>query len=81
MLREAPLASHVLYPMILNDTLPEERSRGFEIEAAWLEVCDKVAVYEDLGISSGMSKTIATAIEAGKHIVHRKIGKTDAKVE
>lgn len=60
---EAPFASHLLYPFILNDTDPSQRTKGFELEAAWLVVADLVAVYIDLKVSSGMKKTLATIEE------------------
>ena len=55
---EAPYASHAMYPFFLNDMLPEERAKGFEMEAAWLAVAEMIAVYWDLGVSSGMQNTI-----------------------
>jgi len=56
---EAPIASHKLYTDILNDDDPEERSLGINLGFAWLKVADLVAFYTDLGMSRGMSLSLA----------------------
>lgn len=55
---EAPWASHLFYTVVLNDSDPVQRAKGFECEAAWLRAADLVAVYTDRGLSSGMVKTL-----------------------
>lgn len=55
---EAPFASHLLYTQVLRDEEPEERAQGIEAGLAWHVCADRVAVYEDLGISGGMQIAI-----------------------
>jgi hypothetical protein len=55
---EAPFASHAIGPRVLDDDNERERVIGMEAGFAWSEVCELVAVYTDLGISSGMQKGI-----------------------
>ena len=50
---EAPFASHAIYPQILDDMKPEERRKGMEAGFVWGAKADLVAVYGDLGRSSG----------------------------
>lgn len=67
---ESPFASHLLYTQkgILNDSIPDERRRGIDAAIGWLEVADLVAVYTDLGITTGMVYGIIRAAKAGKPI-------------
>lgn len=60
---EAPFASHALYtqPGVLDDNNPEERARGIAAGFAFHAVADKMVVYVDLGISSGMKAGIDNA--------------------
>jgi len=53
---EAPFASHLLYTQegVLDDTIPEQRTRGIEAGLEFTRVADRVAVYCDLGVSEGM---------------------------
>ena len=62
---EAPFASHLLYPQVLNDDDPAERALGINAGFAWGMRADLVAVYADLGISQGMSLGIERATRAG----------------
>jgi len=65
---ESPYASHLLYTQkgLLDDTNAEERKRGIDAAIGWLEVADYVAVYLDLGMTSGMMKGIVRAAKLGK---------------
>ena len=77
---EAPFASHLLYPQVLNDHDPEERRQGIDGQLAWLQVADMVAVYVDRGISSGMKEAIAEAERLGIVVQERHlIGVTSGK--
>jgi hypothetical protein len=60
---EAPLASHLLYTQVLDDHEPGERHRGIMSGLAWSKHAELVAVYTDLGISTGMK----LGIEAAKY--------------
>jgi hypothetical protein len=72
---ESPYASHLLYTQkgMLDDTVPEQRRRGMAAADGWLEVCDRVAVYCDLGITRGMVLGIVKAARMGKPIHMRWI--------
>lgn len=51
---EAPYASHLLYPQVLDDKLPEDRALGMTAGFAWAARGDAHVAYVDLGISGGM---------------------------
>ena len=51
---EAPIASHLLYPQVLADTVLEERKLGIEAGLAWQHVADCSVFYTDSGWSEGM---------------------------
>lgn len=72
---EAPLASHLLYTQsgVLDDNKPSERVKGIAAGHAWIPKAQLLAVYTDLGISSGMKKGIAAAVKAGVFITYRSI--------
>ena len=59
--REAPLASHLLYPRYLDDADPAERQQGLNCGFAWTAVAELVAVYVDQGLSDGMLQGIQVA--------------------
>ena len=60
---EAPLASHLLFtqPGTLNDDIPAERELGINAGLAWQTAADAVVVYQDRGITAGMSFAIDRA--------------------
>ena len=60
--REAPIASHLLYPQVLDDTLPEERLLGIDAGLAWASVADVQVFYIDRGWSAGMTAARDRAI-------------------
>lgn len=70
---EAPLASHLLYTQMLDDTIPEERALGIEAGLAWGKEADATIVYTDLGISGGMKIGIERAKKEGRKIIYRKL--------
>ena len=70
---EAPIASHLLHTQVLDDNIPKERRVGIIAGLEWISVCDKLAVYTDLGISSGMSNAIDIAIINNIEIEYRNI--------
>ena len=63
---EAPICSHLLFPQILNDDIPGERTLGIEAGLAWYRVADKCVVYADRGYSKGIYAGMA---RAGKYNV------------
>lgn len=68
---EAPMASHLLYTQVLDDSDRDERAAGINAGHAWLHRADAVVVYTDLGISEGMRAGIATAELHGVPIEYR----------
>lgn len=58
---EAPLASHLLYPQVLDDAFDDERALGIAAGLEWTWKADAVVVYDDRGISSGMQTGIDQA--------------------
>ncbi len=79
---EAPFASHLLYTQVLDDKDVGERRKGIETGWSFLKRADLMAVYDDLGISSGMRMSIAKAKEFGITIEYRSIlKKSDIDVE
>lgn len=70
---EAPFASHLFYTEVLDDREPEDRTLGIEAGLAWAKGADGVAVYTDLGISSGMELAIARHEQNGMTVHYRKL--------
>lgn len=52
---EAPIASHLLYPQVLDDLKPEQRTLGIEAGMIWSATADYAVFYVDLGVSHGMA--------------------------
>ena len=77
---EAPITSHLLFTQegILRDAVPEERELGIRAGLAWVHRADKMVVYVDYGISSGMHDAIEYA--EAHHIAYefRSIGTNQA---
>jgi hypothetical protein len=65
---EAPFASHLLYPNVLDDSVPLERARGIQAGYEWMQAADIVAFYIDFSWSLGMVKALKVA-----RILQRKI--------
>lgn len=73
---EAPIASHLLYTQegVLDDGVFEDRQLGMAAGWAWMRLADLVVVYEDLGVSDGMTEGIEVARAAGTRVEYRKLG-------
>lgn len=67
-LGEAPFASHLLYPEVLDDSDALQRARGIQAGYEWMQAADIVAFYIDFGWSPGMLRALRVA-----RILHRKI--------
>lgn len=61
-----PIASHLLYPQILNDNIPIERELGLLFGLALLRICDEVWVFGE--ISAGVAAEIEEAKKLKKQI-------------
>ncbi len=67
-----PIASHLLYPQILDDENPKERKLGLKFGLALLRICDEVWVFGSL--SQGMEGEIKEAKRLNKKIKFIKEG-------
>lgn len=70
---EAPFASHLLYPQVLNDDIEQERKLGIDMNLEWIGLCDRLIVYADFGITEGMQKAVQVARAYQKPISIRRI--------
>lgn len=59
-----PLAVHLLYPQILDDRIPDERTAGIQMGLHVLKACDELWVCGDF-ISHGMQAELDAAKEWG----------------
>nr|WP_325191633.1 DUF4406 domain-containing protein [uncultured Selenomonas sp.] len=70
-----PVASHLLYPQILNDRSPHEREMGLMFGLALLALCDEVWIFTENGeISSGMKREIEEATQLGIPVQQMDMG-------
>lgn len=70
---EAAIASHLLYPQVLEDGSKGEREFGIAAGLAWSEHADVVAFYTDNGWSDGMFRAWVHASLRGKTIEMRSL--------
>lgn len=70
---EAPYASHKLYPGVLDDNIPDQRTKGMKAGFAWGAKADLVAIYVDRGISKGMKAGMMIAAENGVELEFRSL--------
>jgi hypothetical protein len=70
---EAPFASHLIYPQVLNDGVANERALGIAAGLAWGAAAEATVVYVDRGVSGGMRQGIAAAKAAGRVIEYRSL--------
>lgn len=71
---EAPIASHLLYPQVLDDADPFQRQQGIAAGLAWAAVADATVVYLVHGISAGMQQGIEHAEALGRPVEWRHLG-------
>jgi hypothetical protein len=72
---EAPYASHLFFPQMLDDEMIEERELGIKAGFAWANAATKRVVYDDFGMSGGMQRGITHGREIGQEIEYRKLPK------
>jgi len=70
---EAPWASHLIYPQVLDDGVANERALGIAAGLAWGEAAAATVVYTDRGISGGMRQGIEAAKAAGRVVEYRNL--------
>ena len=66
-----PLATHLLFPTVMNDDIPEERRNGLNGTLEVLKRADEVWVYGDR-ISEGMKEEIELAEKINIPVVFKK---------
>ena len=70
---EAPIASHLLYTQVLNDSIAEERTLGIDAGLAWKCVAEKHVFYIDYGYSQGMTYAKNYATSNGVAVEERRL--------
>ena len=70
---EAPIAPHLLYPQVLDDSKAGERIVGMVAARELIGGCSVLAVYDDLGVSEGMKSEIEEAHRLGVTVELRRI--------
>ena len=76
---EAPYASHLLYPQMLDDANKHERRRGIEAGLRIGQLADRTVVYTDRGISPGMKQGIKRAEDEGRPVEYRSLYGGDSR--
>lgn len=71
---EAPYASHLLYPQVLDDVIPAQRTEAMVAARRWIAAADLMAAYEDLGVSAGMTAEMDFATLLGIEVEWRTLG-------
>lgn len=69
-----PVASHLLYPQMLDDSIPEERELGLMFGLSLLAICDEVWCFGDVSSSVGVQQEIVEAKKLGKKVRYLKEG-------
>jgi hypothetical protein len=70
---EAPFPSHMLYPQVLDDNVPEQRDQGMRAGFAWGEFADLRVFYLDRGVSRGMVEGLKQAAVYKQPIAFRSL--------
>jgi len=76
---EAPFASHLLYPQMLDDANKHERRMGIEAGLLIGRLADRTVVYTDRGISPGMKQGIKRAEDEGRPVEYRSLYGSDRR--
>ena len=67
-----PIAPHLLYPQILDDSNPAEREKGIRMGLNILEVCDEVWVFGQ-ELTAGMSREVELAGQKKIPVINRAV--------
>lgn len=70
---EMPHASHLYFPLFLDENDPVERQTGIEFGYEWWDECEAVVFYCDKGFSPGMVAALNRAIKRDKRIEFRRL--------
>ena len=63
-----PLASHLLYPRILDDDDPKQRRMGLFFGQVWLDIAREIWIFSDGSLSKGMKAEYERAKQRGYKI-------------
>ncbi|MCK5012213.1 MAG: hypothetical protein KAS66_00175 [Candidatus Omnitrophica bacterium] len=63
-----PFAPHVYFPQFMNEFDPNQRDRGIAWGLKFMPLCDEVWIFVHDGLSAGMRREEARAIELNKTI-------------
>lgn len=66
-----PIITHLMYPAILDDNNPEERSLGMLMDMSLVKLCNELWCFDANGISKGMQAKMAFAKNNNIPIVYR----------
>jgi hypothetical protein len=66
----APFLPHLLYPLVLDDRVKEQRDAGINAGLAWLAVAEEARVFTGLGITGGMRREISQCLSVGVSVVY-----------
>jgi hypothetical protein len=69
-----PVASHLLYPQMLDDNNSNERELGLMFGLSLLAICDEVWCFGDVSASVGVQQELVEAKKLGKKIRYLKEG-------
>lgn len=78
---EAPFAMHLHYTQVLNDRIPEQRTKGIECGLEWAHQANYAAFYVDYGWSEGMLKAMTQYNRWGIEWQERSIGQNTREDE
>lgn len=74
---ECPIAPHLLYTQCLDDSDHSQRTLGLALGMAWFDCISYAVIYNDYGISNGMSIEIDALTALGVKFFLREIGCVD----
>lgn len=78
---ETPFASHLLYPQVLDDTIPDQRLAGMLAGFRYYSIASHCVLYTDLGISAGMRQGRRRAVKEGIWVAKRNLFPTATSLE
>lgn len=71
--REAPIASHLLYTQVLDDSKRADRILRSGAGMAWQAAVEALVVYTDKGLSAGVREAIQLAKDLGLPVEYRRL--------
>lgn len=78
---EAPYASHLLFPQVLDDLVPAERRNGIDAGLAWASRAHLSAFYVDRGVSRGMEGALEWCLRHARPFSFRTLTGDDGALD